>query len=358
MFAVGAMQMSYRYPYNDSGYNQDTMSPSTPGGASNPSTPVDNPWDFDAATSASNPIQQPQDPTSSTSLTTLHPAEFSPHELFSTSVIPAATSPTVIQLEERIPVVPSQYHRSRIRAASGESTPRTHVQRDAASANVEQPAGTSAGTAPSSGLVRSSLTDVRAERTRAHPYRRPHSADAGGGASRTSSVGAKGRRAVSDRARTSPVTGDNSSGLTRMRYAAPCFPHTPNPLPIWVLTIVPACSPPSAAPGTVLSRPVPPPKVYSIRTDIHFNIDTNTMIAMLELPGVKHSDLSVTLATEPYTHARQITIAGRTQPPFAEPRLEERERTKRERKFGEFLRRLQVPPHTQVCLQSCLCRSP
>jgi hypothetical protein len=218
------MQMSYRYQYNDSGYHQDMVSPSTPGGTSSPSTPVNNPWDFDATTSASNPAQQPQDPTSMTSLSTLHPAEFSPQELFSTSVGPAVSSPTVIQLEERIPVVPSQYHRSRIRAASGESTPRTHVQRDAASANIEQPAGTSTGTAPSSGLVRSSLTNVHAERTRAHPYRRPHSAGAGGGAPRASSVGAsKGMRSVSDQARTSPVTGDNSCGLTRMRYATPCF---------------------------------------------------------------------------------------------------------------------------------------
>jgi hypothetical protein len=106
---------------------------------------------------------------------------------------------------------------------------------------------------------------------------------------------------------------------------------------------------PPAAPGTAPSQLMSPSKVYSIRTDIHFNIDTNTMVAMLELPGVKHNELNVTLATEPYTHARQITIAGRTQPPFAEPTPEERERTKRERKYGEFLRRLQVPPHTQVC---------
>ncbi|KAI0263028.1 hypothetical protein BC834DRAFT_828108, partial [Gloeopeniophorella convolvens] len=88
--------------------------------------------------------------------------------------------------------------------------------------------------------------------------------------------------------------------------------------------------------------------VYSIRTDIHYNMDTNTMIAMLELPGVAQGDLSVTLATEPYTHARQITIAGRSRPPFVEPGPEERERAKRERKFGDFLRRLQVPPHTQA----------
>jgi HSP20 family molecular chaperone IbpA len=72
------------------------------------------------------------------------------------------------------------------------------------------------------------------------------------------------------------------------------------------------------------------------------------MVAMLELPGITHGEISVTLATEPYTHARQITIAGRSRPPFAEPAPEERERTKRERKFGDFLRRLQVPPHTQV----------
>ncbi|KAH9989198.1 hypothetical protein BJV77DRAFT_694825 [Russula vinacea] len=314
------MQMSYRYPYNESSFPQAAMSPTMPGGSSNPSTPVNNPWDFDVATSAPNPAQQPQHTTSSTNHSTLHPAEFSPDELFSTSATPAVSSPTVIQLEERIPVVPSQYHRSRIRAASGESRPRTHVQRDASSANAEQPAGTSEGTAASSGLVR---TNVRAERTRTHPYRRPHSAGAGGTDSPASSAGVgRTSRSVSDQARTSPLTGDNGSRLAQM-------------------------SPPSA-PGTALSRPTSPSKVYSIRTDIHLNVDTNTMIAMLEVPGVKHGELSVTLATEPYTHARQITVAGRTHPPFAEPVPEERERMKRERKFGDFLRRLHVPPHTQA----------
>src|SRR6267154_1147482 len=224
MFAVRAMQMSYRYPYNDSVFHQATMSPTTPGGSSNPSTPVNNPWDFDVATSAPNPAQQPQDATPSTNLSTLHPAEFSPEELlFSTSTTTAAvSSPTVIRLEERVPVVPSQYHRSRIRAASGESRPRTHLQGDTSSANAEQPAGTSTGTAPSSGPVRSSLTDVRVERTRPHPYRRPHSAGEAGTVSRASGGVGKTSRSVSDQARRSPLTGENSSGLTRMRYAAPC----------------------------------------------------------------------------------------------------------------------------------------
>ena len=217
------MQMSYRYPYSESVFHQATMSPTMPGESSNPSTPVNNPWDFDAATSAPDPAQQSQHTTPSTNLSSLHPAEFSPEELFSTSATPAVSSPTVIQLEERIPVVPSQYHRSRIRAASGESRPRTHVQRDASSANAEQPAGTSEGTVPSSGLVRSSLTNIRCERTRPHPYRRPHSAGAAGTVSHASSSGAgRASRSVSDQARTS-LPGDNSSRLARMRYAAPCF---------------------------------------------------------------------------------------------------------------------------------------
>ena len=218
MFAVRAMQMSYRYPYNESVFHQVTMSPTTPGGSSNPSTPVNNPWDFDVATSAPNPAQQHQDAVPSTNLSTLHPAEFSPEELFSTSTTTAAvSSPTVIRLEERVPVVPSQYHRSRLRAASGESRPRMHLQGDASSANAEQPADTSTGTAPSSGPVRTS------ERTRPHPYRRPHSAGEAGTNSRASGGGVgKTSRSVSDQARRSPLTGESGPGLARMRYVAPC----------------------------------------------------------------------------------------------------------------------------------------
>ncbi|KAH9005652.1 hypothetical protein EDB86DRAFT_2879842 [Lactarius hatsudake] len=305
MFAVGTVQMSYRYQYNGPGFPQDSMSPTTPGGGSNASTPVNNQWDFDVAASAPNQGQQPQDPTTSTGITTLHPADFSsPQELFSASATPAVSSPTVIQLEERVPVVPSQYHRSRIGTASGESRPRTHVQTDMSGAGAEQPTGTNSGSAPSSGLVR-----VTKARTRAHPYGgRPHSA-CGGRAATHASHGEAGKtpRSVSDQAR------DNRSGLTRM-------------------------SPPQVVP---LDQSTSPFKTYSIRTDIHFNIDT-------EHYGCHARTAGVTLATEPYTHARQITIAGRSRPPFAEPAPEERERTKRERKFGDFLRRLQVPPHTQV----------
>lgn len=321
--------MSYRYPYNGPSFPQDSMSPTTPGGGSNASTPVlapvNNHWDFeyDVATSAPDQVQQPQDPSTSTGITTLHPADFSsPQEQFSASATPAVSSPTVIQLEERVPVVPSQYHRSRLRTPSGESRPRTHVQKDTSSAGAEQPTCTNTGSAPSSGLVRGSPTKAHAERARAHPYRRPHSAGEGRAATHFSNTAEAGktRRSVSDQARVSPFTEDNRSGLTRM-------------------------SPPQAVP---LDRSTSPSKVYSIRTDIHFNVDTNTMVAMLELPGIQQGEITVTLATEPYTHARQITIAGRSRPPFAEPAPEERERTKRERKFGDFFRRLQVPPHTQA----------
>ena len=228
MFAVRTVQMSYRYPYNGPSYPQDSMSPTTPGGGSNASTPVNNPWDFeyDVATSAPNQVQQPQDPTASTGISTLHPADFSsPQEQFSASATPGVSSPTVIQLEERVPVVPSQYHRSRIRTPSGESRPRTHVQTDTSSAGAEQPTSTNTGSAPSSGLVRLSLTKAHAERTRAHPYRRPHSAGGGRAATHISNAEAgKTPRSVSDQARASPFTEDNRSGLTRMRYVAPQTP--------------------------------------------------------------------------------------------------------------------------------------
>ena len=243
--------MSYRYPYNDPGFPQDPMSPTTPGGGSSASTPVNNPWDYDVAISTSNPAPQPQGPAPSTAFTTLHPAEFSTQEVFSTTTSPAVPSPTVIQLEERVPVVPSQYHRSRVRSASGESGPRTHVQKDASSANAEQPAATGPGAAPSSGLVRASPTNVRAERTRAHPYRRPHSAGAAGVAARASSAGpGRTARSLSDQARASPFTGGNSSGLTRMRYAVSYRP--PPSLasvcsPIWALTHASAPQPAGTA---------------------------------------------------------------------------------------------------------------
>ena len=220
--------MSYRYPYNGPSFPQDSMSPTTPGGGSNASTPVNNPWDFeyDVATSTPNQVQQQQDPTTSTGTTTLHPADFSsPQEQFSASATPAAiSSPTVIQLEERFPVVPSQYHRSRLNTPSGESRPRTHVQKDTSSAGAEQSTCTNAGSAPSSGLVRVSLTKAHAERTRAHPYRRPHSADGGRAATHVSNAEAgKTSRSVSDHSRVSPPDG-NRSGLTRMRYAPPKLP--------------------------------------------------------------------------------------------------------------------------------------
>ncbi|KAI0044321.1 hypothetical protein FA95DRAFT_1497267, partial [Auriscalpium vulgare] len=90
---------------------------------------------------------------------------------------------------------------------------------------------------------------------------------------------------------------------------------------------------------------------YGICTDIGYNGATNTMTAMLELPGVKIEDLSITLATEPYTKLRQITIAGRARPAFGELEHEEREgraRITRERKFGNLMKRLTVPPETQA----------
>lgn len=88
-----------------------------------------------------------------------------------------------------------------------------------------------------------------------------------------------------------------------------------------------------------------------IRTDIHYSAETNTVTAMLELPGVKKSSLRLNLHTCPYSRVRQISVSGKAVPVFSEEGF-----TVRERKFGEFMRTLVVPPETKVngLLNACI----
>lgn len=80
-----------------------------------------------------------------------------------------------------------------------------------------------------------------------------------------------------------------------------------------------------------------------IRTDVHCDVESNTMTVMLELPGVKKADLSLSLGTCPYSRVRQLTVRGRSGPTFTDEGY-----TVRERKYGEFKRVLVVPPETKV----------
>lgn len=74
---------------------------------------------------------------------------------------------------------------------------------------------------------------------------------------------------------------------------------------------------------------------------------------MLELPGVKKSQVRVILSTCYYNRVKQVTVYGRTRPVFPVVGFPPEEGegpsdlTVRERKFGEFSRTFAVPGETK-----------
>ncbi|KAJ7348874.1 hypothetical protein DFH08DRAFT_697259, partial [Mycena albidolilacea] len=81
---------------------------------------------------------------------------------------------------------------------------------------------------------------------------------------------------------------------------------------------------------------------YTIRADAYYDPGTRVLTAMLELPGMKKSDLRITLATTLFNRVRQVTVSGHSRAPFPPspgPTL-------RERKFGRFARAFPVPADT------------
>ena len=92
---------------------------------------------------------------------------------------------------------------------------------------------------------------------------------------------------------------------------------------------------------------------YLIRSDVHYDLGTKTLMAMLELPGVKKSEVRVTLSTCYYNRVKQVTVYGRTRPVFPVSAFPEGidgppDLTVRERKFGDFSRTFAVPSETKV----------
>ncbi|KAJ7932702.1 hypothetical protein B0H13DRAFT_1592992, partial [Mycena leptocephala] len=83
---------------------------------------------------------------------------------------------------------------------------------------------------------------------------------------------------------------------------------------------------------------------FLIRADTNFDAGTRILTALLELPGMKKRDLSITLATTLFNRVRQVTVNGQSRPPFppslAGPVL-------RERKYGRFTRAFPVPADTK-----------
>jgi HSP20 family molecular chaperone IbpA len=102
---------------------------------------------------------------------------------------------------------------------------------------------------------------------------------------------------------------------------------------------------PAAGEAAPTSRSTWSQRRFVIRTDLHFDEAGGQMTALLELPGVKKADLTLTLSTCPYTRARQLTVAGRCLPAWDEGA---RGWAVRERKYGHFSRMIAVPPDTRV----------
>nr|VWO95779.1 Xyloglucan-specific endo-beta-1,4-glucanase 1 (EC (Glycoside hydrolase family 12 protein XEG1) (GH12 protein XEG1) [Ganoderma boninense] len=84
------------------------------------------------------------------------------------------------------------------------------------------------------------------------------------------------------------------------------------------------------------------PRRYGIRADVHFSTEENVITAMFELPGVKRTDLRITMSVCPFSRVRQVTVAG-----VSRGTLPVQGHQVRERKFGEFFRTLAVPPETK-----------
>ncbi|KAF9057196.1 hypothetical protein BJ165DRAFT_16167 [Panaeolus papilionaceus] len=69
---------------------------------------------------------------------------------------------------------------------------------------------------------------------------------------------------------------------------------------------------------------------YAPRTDVHYDHEKNTMIASMELPGVKKDDIRITLGTSKYNHvkfvhivAESFAVFGRVAGPSESTELEE-----------------------------------
>ncbi|KAI5120597.1 hypothetical protein M0805_008074 [Coniferiporia weirii] len=112
-------------------------------------------------------------------------------------------------------------------------------------------------------------------------------------------------------------------------------------------------TPTSSLPASSPATDGPEQPRYLIRTDVHFSAATNTLTAMLELPGVKRSHLHLRLNVCPRSNSKQLVVHGRSQPLFSSSPADEKDKGKvegymvRERKFGEFKRVLVVPPETK-----------
>ena len=121
-------------------------------------------------------------------------------------------------------------------------------------------------------------------------------------------------------------------------------PFLPSHSPFLALSLNSSLELPSAP---LSLQPAVVERNYAIRADVFYDKDANLMKAMLELPGLKKSDLRIILSRCPYTCVKQLTISGKSKPVFPDVGL-----AVKERRFGRFYRTMAVPSDTTVRL-SC-----
>ncbi|KAL5521695.1 hypothetical protein ACEPAF_2443 [Sanghuangporus sanghuang] len=95
---------------------------------------------------------------------------------------------------------------------------------------------------------------------------------------------------------------------------------------------------------------------YLVRTDLHYDIPSNTLTAMLEVPGVPGAGIRIALCNDARNGARMLVVRGRMRRVLFpspgekrgdEERDEEAGYVVKERKCGEFKRVLIVPQETK-----------
>ncbi|KAL4251986.1 small heat shock protein (HSP20) family protein [Abortiporus biennis] len=313
--------------------------------------------------------------------------------------------PPTIEIQERVP--PSQYRFDNIdeshflqQEQSGRSETRVSSKRPPLRVSVDEMRPSTSSSVPTVGPSR--VSHGRSTREQAHPYRRPISAGVGSSSGQQAVRSTRRERATSSdtRERTSQL----HTGPVGVRSSAPALPvvgtsmaatcpamytwrvNLPQRLPQEhqqhqgqrkvsggsVATTSPGALTPQVTPnpGSIntplapiaqlpqsalfsaiqqYQEPVqqssaqPPPKRFAIRTDLHYDAETNLMTAMFELPGMKKSDLKLTMSVCPYSRVRQLTISGQSHPILPNTSGY----TVQERKFGIFARTVVVPLETR-----------
>lgn len=127
--------------------------------------------------------------------------------------------------------------------------------------------------------------------------------------------------------------------------------HTPFTSPIQPIDLPP---PPPAPPSPAPSSPRSPS--YLIRTDTYITSPSNSsplLHILMELPGFKPADVSISLHTHPIARLKSLKVQGRSRPPPGRGSEsgdvgDTGDTMQRERKYGNASRSVRVPEVVKV----------